>query len=233
MSQILTELKTVANMKHIIKLFALVLLTNWSVSAQERTMYSVGTNLPPIIGNTYTLNAELIPQKKFTANAEIGIMIDSKLRRSFTLKGTGRSSHINSGQYLSTGLRYTPRTSFNQTYFFIGAKLLGGYFKQSAVMDIDFAEFFKDGSIPADYEIEGDRVYSEGFFMGLAGDIGVNLKITNRFHLELGIQCGHHLYTSSRQVDIVYSRLPGIGTLNMVGIVRTKFVIGKNEYPLR
>lgn len=224
------QLNTAINMKLKIKLLAFVLLTNLSVSAQEKTVYSVGTNLPPIIGNTFTLNAELIPQKRITANVEIGIMIDSKLKGSYTKIGTGRSNHINSGQYLSTGLRYTPRKNSNQTYFFIGAKLLGGYFKQSAEMWDDFASLFKDGIIPADYEIKGDRVYSEGYFMGLAGDIGVNLKITNWFHLELGIQGGHNLYTSKRQVDNVYSHLPGIGALNFVGIVRTKFIIGKNEY---
>ncbi len=51
-------------MKLILKLLAFVLLTNLSVLAQEKIVYAVGTNLPPIIGNTYTLNAELIPQKK-------------------------------------------------------------------------------------------------------------------------------------------------------------------------
>ncbi len=215
-------------MKLILKLLAFVLLTNLSVSAQEKIVYAVGTNLPPIIGNTYTLNAELIPQKNITANVEIGIMIDSKLQGSYTKIGTGRSNHINSGQYLSAGLRYTPRKSSNQTYFFIGAKLLGGYFKQSAEMWEDFASFFRDGTIPADYEIKGDRVYSKGYFMGLAGDIGVNLRITNRFHLELGIQSGHNLFTSKRQVDNVYAYLPGIGAMNFVGIVRAKIVIGKN-----
>jgi hypothetical protein len=55
------------------------------------------------------------------------------------------------------------------------------------------------------------------------------LKIANRFNIELGVQGGHHLYTSKTQVDHVYSYLPGLGALNVVGIMKTKIIIGKNE----
>jgi len=216
-------------MKLNIKILAFLLFTTLTISAQEKTLYSIGTNLPPIIGNTITLNAELIPQKIFTKNVEIGIMINSSLQGSFSKIGTGRSKHLNSGQYLSTGFRYTPRKSSNQTYFLVGIKILGGYFEQSAEIGDDFETFFKDDIIPIDYEIKGNIVYSEGFFIGLAGEIGINLKVTNRFNLELGIQGGHHLFTSKQQVDNVFSYLPGMGSLNVVGIARTKILIGKLE----
>jgi len=216
-------------MKLTTTILVFLLLTKVTVSAQEKTLYSLGTNLPPIMGNTFTLNAELIPPKNFTTNFEIGIVINSRLQGSYTKIGTGRSDHINSGQYLSTGFRYTPRKYLNQTYFFVGIKILGGYFKQSAEMWDDFETFFRDGIIPTDYEIKGNRVYSEGYYTGLAGEIGMNLKVTNRFNLELGIQGGNHLYTSKRQVDNVFSYLPGMGSLNVVGIIRTKILIGKIE----
>jgi len=210
-------------------ILAILLLITLTVSAQEKTLYSLGTNLPPIIGNTFTLNAELIPAKNYTANVEFGIMINSRLQGSYSKIGTGRSDHINSGQYLSAGLRFTPRKEANQTYFFVGIKILGGYFKQSAEMCDDFETFFKDSVIPTDYEIKGNRVYSAGYYIGLAGEIGMNLKITYRYSLEFGIQGGHHLYTSKRQVDNVFSYLPGMGSLNVVGIVKAKILIGKIE----
>ena len=217
------------NMKLKTKILAFLFLTTLTVSAQEEVLFSVGTNLPPIIGNTFTLNAELIPPKNFTANVEIGIMINSRLQGSFTEIGTGRSDHINSGQYLSAGLRFTPRKRANQTYFFVGVKVLGGYFNQSAEIWDEFETFFRDEIIPTDYEIKGNRVYSKGAFIGLAGDIGINVKVSNRFNIEFGIQGGHHVYTSKRQVDNVYSYLPGMGALNVIGIVRTKIIIGKIE----
>jgi hypothetical protein len=216
-------------MKLIKTILVFLLLTSGIVSAQEKTQYAVGTNLLPLMGNTFTLNAELIPPKHFTTNFEIGMMINSRLRGSYTKVGTGRSDHINSGQYLSTGLRYTPKRKLNQTYFFVGIKILGGSFKQSAEIQDDFETFFKDGIVPADYEIKGNRVYSEGYYIGLAAEIGMNLKITNRLNLELGIQGGNHLYTTKRQVDNVYSYLPGMGSMHVVGIVRAKMLIGKIE----
>jgi hypothetical protein len=216
-------------MKLIKTILVFLLLTTGIVSAQEKTQYAVGTNLPPLMGNTFTLNAELIPPKHFTTNFEIGMMINSRLRGSYAKVGTGRSDHINSGQYLSTGLRYTPKRKLNQTYFFVGIKILGGSFKQSAEIQDDFETFFKDGIVPADYEIKGNRVYSEGYYIGLAAEIGMNLKITNRLNLELGIQGGKHVYTTKRQVDNVYSYLPGMGSMQVVGIVRAKILIGKIE----
>ncbi len=191
---------------------------------QDKNALSIGSNLPPLLGNTYTLFSEIIPNKKYTLNLELGGMFNNDLQGSFTKEGTGRSDHINSGYYISTGIRFTPRQKINQSYFFIGTKLLGGYFEQSAVPWEDFESFFADRTIPEDYYFKDNRVYSEGYYFGFAAEIGYNIRILKKIHIELGLQGGRHFFTTKRQVDQIFSILPGLGALNVVGILRPKIV---------
>ncbi|MDF1573127.1 MAG: hypothetical protein P1P82_16085 [Bacteroidales bacterium] len=209
-------------------LLILILLIPVQLKSQEYRRTGVGWNLPALIGKTIVFDADISKNKFYGYSIGIGGMLNNSLRGTLYEIGEATYNHENSGYYFSGGLRYTPRKEFNQTYFFIGVKLLGGYFLQSAEYHEPFNEWFRDNKIPEDYYFEGDKVYSEGLFTAFVFETGINVKFTNRFHTEIGFQGGHHIYTTKRQVSSISSILPGLGALNIAGILKIKYIIEKN-----
>jgi len=209
-------------------LILLILIPSILKSQVIKRMIGVGLNLPSLIGNTIAFDGELTQNRLFLYTIGLGGMLNNKLQGTFTKIGEATYNHENSGVYSSFGIRYTPRKEFNNIYFFVGAKLLGGYFKQSASYEEPFEDWFRDGEIPDDFYFSGNRVYSKGFFTAFAVESGMNIIIIGNFHAEVGLQYGHHFYTTKKQVSNISSILPGLGSMNFVGIFKLKFVIKKN-----
>lgn len=203
-------------------LFLSVISIN-AIGQDSLTWKSIGINLPPLIGNTFTVIGEINCKTKFAFTTSVGIMKNNKLLGTGFKIGQWTSDHINSGEFISLGLRYTPRKTLNKSYFFAGTKLLGGHFLQSAKYETPVEEWFSNHKVPDDFYFKGDRVYSKGIFIAFAVETGLNIKITKKFHVELGLQGGYHLWTSHRQLSKFSSILPGLGSLNIVGIVTPKF----------
>lgn len=214
-----------AQLKYIV---ILMLLMPGQLKCQDDKTIGLGLNLPSLIGKTISLDSDIARNNMYTYSFGIGGMLNNTLSGTLHKIGEATYNHVNSGFYSSGGLRYNPRKEINTTYFFVGIKLLGGYFIQSAEYHQPFEEWFRDNKIPEDYYFINDRVYSEGFFTAIALETGINVKFTNRFHTEIGFQGGHQIYTTRRQVSSMSSILPGLGALNISGILKIKYIIENN-----
>jgi len=212
-----------------IKILIVGLTISVQVKSQEYRLIGLGLNLPPLIGKTVSFDTDLINNKLYSYTLGIGGMINNTLPGTLHKIGQSTYNHENSGIYISGGMRYTPGKDINKTYFFIGAKILGGYFKQSADYHEPFEEWFRDNIIPKDYYFENEKVYSEGLFTAFAFETGINIRFNNKLHTELGLQGGHHFFTTKRQVSNMSSILPGLGALNIAGILKIKYLIEINR----
>ena len=205
-----------------IKFLLLLILISSVLRGQDSNRYiGFGMNLPPLIGKTLAISTELTSHRNYSFTVGVGAMTNCTLPRQYRHPvGEGTYNHSNSGVYTSIGIRFTPQKKINSTHFFIGGKLLGGYFKQSAEFRVPFENWFKDNQIPEDFYFIEDRVYSEGFFVGYAIESGINIKLTGHFHTEIGLQYGNHIFTTKKQVSSISSILPGLGSINIVGILK-------------
>ncbi|NOU46096.1 MAG: hypothetical protein HOO86_03435 [Bacteroidales bacterium] len=212
-----------------LRLLILLFLLPVFLKSQEAThRIGIGLNLPPLIGNTIALDVECTNNKHFSLTFGIGGMLKNQLQGTLYKIGESTNDHESSGVYSSFGIRYLPGKTTQRIRFFAGTKLIGGYFKQSATFEKPFEAWFRNGQIPKDYYFVDDRVYSEGFFAAIAIESGINLRLTDRLHSEFGIQGGYNFYKSKRMVSKISSILPGLGALNIVGILKIKYLILKN-----
>jgi hypothetical protein len=212
-----------------LRLFILLLIFPVFLKSQEAThRMGIGLNLPPLIGNTIALDFECTNNEHYSLTFGIGGMLKNKLPGTLYMIGESTNDHESSGVYSTFGIRYLPGKTMQRIRFFAGTKLIGGYFKQSATFEKPFEAWFRNGQIPKDYYFVDDRVYSEGIFAAIAIESGIDLKISNRFHTEFGLQGGYHFYKSKRLVSSRSSILPGLGALNIVGILKIKYMIMKH-----
>ena len=213
-----------------LRLFILLIILPVFLKSQEAThRIGIGLNLPPLIGNTIALDIECTNNEHHSLTFGIGVMLKNKLQGTLHKIGESTDDHESSGVYSTFGIRYLPGRTMRKIRLFAGAKLIGGYFKQSATFEKPFEDWFRNGQIPKDYYFVDDRVYSEGFFAAIAIESGIKLRLTNRFHSEFGLQGGYNFYKSKRMVSRISSILPGLGALNIVGILKIKYLILKHE----
>ena len=85
---------------------------------------------------------------------------------------------------------------------------------------------FWNEQIPEDYYFKGDRVYSDGFFIGYGIEGGYSARITQRLGGEIGLQWGQEIHTTKRQVSNSVSILPGLGAWNFVGYIEGEVCFG-------
>ena len=190
----------------------LTLTTSLTASGQGLTdNMTMGLNLPPLIGHTFDLKIEKHPRPHWTYQWSAGLMINNKLRGTYYKVGDGIKDRSNSGAFTSIGARFNTRKEINKSAYFIGYKLIGGYFVEK-------------GSTPDDIN---KPIRNTGLFAAAALETGTTIRFTNRFHLDIGFQYSLPFYTDD-QVSIHHSVLPGIGAIqNLQGIVTPKFYIGQ------
>lgn len=207
-------------------LFCALMMAPLNIQSQEKSRITgIGLNLPSFIGKTFSPDIEISKHRYYSLTLGLGGMLNNTMQGSLTKIGVATYDHENSGCYLSAGARFTLRKKLNQSYFFTGAKLFGGYFYQSGHYYAPFDEWFLKGQIPDDYFFKGDRVYSKGFFTAFAIECGMDIKVADRFHTEIGLQGGHQFFTTKKQISSIYSILPGLGSLNVVGLLKLKYNI--------
>lgn len=180
--------------------------------------FAAGLNFTTFIGKTIEIKGVYTNHPLYYRTITSGIMFSNHYaaRRGDPYDGT--SDHINSGIYLGIGSRLTPGKSFLSNYPFLGAKVYSGYYKQSANYDTQLFVFSNN------FYYEKDRVYSEGIYVGIAGEIGYVFLIYNRINLELGFEYGHELYTTHRRISSHYSRFPGMGIFHLKGLVAVYYI---------
>ncbi len=202
----------------------LFIFTNHVFCQESQRQIAIGLNFPPLIGKTVSLDAEITKFRLHSFTVGVGGMYKNSLKGSLHKIGEGTYHHENSGFYGFVGVRLAPQKESRKYYLFIGGKLLGGYCYQSADYQEPFEEWFRNGAIPDEFTFKDGRVQSEGYFSAIAIEIGVCIMINQKLSSEFGIQGGHHVYTSSRQVSNISSILPGLGALNFVGILKMKYL---------
>jgi hypothetical protein len=212
-----------------LKLLILLFFLPVFLKSQEAThRIGIGLNLPPLIGNTISLDVECTNNEHYSLTFGIGGMLKNKLQGTLYKIGESTDNHESSGIYSSIGIRYLSGKTMQRIRFFAGTKLIDGYFKQSATFEKPFEDWFRNGQIPEDYYFVDDRVHSEGLFAAIAIESGINLKITNRFDTEFGLHGGYNFHKSKIMVSNRSSILPGLGALNIVGILKIKYLIVKH-----
>lgn len=186
-----------------------------SLTTYGQTIFSnltLGINLPPIIGKTLDLKVETNPNSHFTNQLAIGYMQDNKLEGSYYKICDFTENWNNSGAFISFGLRYNTRKNLEKSTFFIGIKIIGGYFDQTAdTWDRD--------------NIHRTNIRRTGFFGAIGVESGLTLKIKQKFSIDFGLQYSYPFYTDE-QVSSFFSVLPGVGAIgNLQGILIPKFIL--------
>ena len=175
---------------------------------------TIGLNLPPIAGNTLDLKIESNPRPHWTHQLATGVMINNKIPGSLLKKGDFTRDWVNSGAFASLGVRFNTRKQINKSTYFIGSKLIGGYFDQSGT---------------SNWDNTNQAIRETGLFAAVGLETGATIKFTDRFHLDIGFQYSLPFYTD-KQVSGLFSVLPGIGAImNLQGIVTPKFYIGRRK----
>ena len=180
---------------------------------EKGNYFSIGLNFPPFIGRTIELKSVYAYHSLYCWTITSGVMFNNQYAAKWGLPYDGTDDHINSGIYIGIGNRFTPRKSILRNYPFIGGKIYSGYFKQSATYDSQLLIFSND------FYFVKDRVYSEGIYIGIAGEIGFAFMIKRKLNLEIGFEYGHELYTTNRRISSFYSRFPGMGIFHSKGLL--------------
>lgn len=172
--------------------------------------YSVGLNLPPLIGHTIDLKIENNWKPHWTMQLGLGIMIDNKIIGSWVKVDDGTMDWENSGFFTSFGLGFNTRKEIEKNTFFVGCKLINGYF-------IQYADNY-----------ENDMPFKRtGYFVAVGLETGLTIKIFKRISTDIGLQYSPVLY-SNRQASKWYSVLPGVGAIaDLQGILTIKYFMGK------
>ena len=196
-------------MRYVITLILLAFLTE-TYGQDNIRKYSVGLNLPSIIGRTIDLKIENNWKPHLTMQFGLGAMIDNKIKGSWVKVGDGTIDWINSGIFVSFGIRFNTRKEIEKNTFFIGAKMIDGYFIQHA-----------------DY-YENDVPFKRtGYFLAVGLESGITIKVIKKVSMDIGFQYSPVLY-SDRQASKWYSVLPGIGAIgDLQGILTIKYFIGR------
>jgi hypothetical protein len=196
-------------MKYILTLLLLVFLTN-TFGQENRNRYSIGLNLPPIVGHTIVLKIENNWKPHWTMQLGLGIMKDNTIKGSWVKVDDGTMDWENSGLFTSLGIRFNTKKEMDKNTFYAGSKLINGYFIQYAVTT--------DNGVPFE---------RTGYFIAVGLETGVTLKLSKRISTDIGFQYSPVLY-SDTQASKLYSVLPGIGAIgNLQGIFTLKYFIGK------
>ena len=116
----------------------MLLLAPIQLSAQDTKSPELGVNLLPFVGNTLAVDFNKPVHHLFSYSFGVSGMLHNKLPGGYTKEGRATYEHDNSGVAGSVGFRFTPRKESHKSYVFVGAKLIGGWFKQSA----EYAEPF-------------------------------------------------------------------------------------------
>ncbi len=180
---------------------------------EENNYFSIGLNFPTFIGKSLELKSVYAYNPIYNWTITTGIMFNNGYAAKFGLPYNGTDDHINSGIYIGIGSRLTPRKSLLSNYPFLGGKIYSGYFKQSATYDSQIFIFSDD------FYYFNDRVYSEGMYIGIAGEIGYAFMIKRRLNIEIGFEYGQELYSSDHIISNFYSRLPGMGIFHTKGLL--------------
>lgn len=196
-------------MRYILIFILLTFLTE-SYCQDIINKYSIGLNLPSLAGHTIDLKIENNWKPHWTMQLGLGIMINNKIKGSWVKVNDGTRDWENSGLFTYFGVRYNTRKEIAKNTFFVGSKLINGYF-------IQYADNYEN-------EIPLKRT---GYFLAVGLETGLTIKAYKKISTDIGFQYSPVLY-SERQVSNRYSVLPGIGAIgNLQGILTLKYFIGK------
>jgi hypothetical protein len=192
-------------MRYILAIILLAILTE--TSGQDYFhKYSVGLNLPPLIGHTMDLKIENNLKPHWTMQLGLGMMIDNKIKGSWVKLHDGTSDWQNSGLFASFGIRFNTGKQIKKNTFFVGSKLISGYFVQQAVNSEDDTRFRKTGN-----------------FVAAGLETGITISVLKNISLDVGFQYSPVLY-SDKQASSWYSVLPGVGAISdLQGILTIKY----------
>lgn len=198
-------------MKRQLLTYLLIIITVTTYGQSIFSNTALGINLPPIIGKTIDLKIETNPNSHLTTQLAIGYMQDNKLIGTIYKVGDFTKNWNNAGAFVSLGLRYNTRNNFEKSTLFIGTKVIGGYFDQTA-----------DSS-------GGGKIHRTGFFSAIGIESGLTLKIQQRFSIDFGFQYSYPFY-KDRQASELFSVLPGIGSIgDLQGILTLKYLLIKTN----
>jgi hypothetical protein len=196
-------------MRYVLTFILLAFLTE--TFGQDNThKYSVGLNLPPIIGHTIDLKIENNWKPHWTMQLGLGAMIDNKIKGSWVKVDDGTMDWVNSGFFTSFGIRFNTRKEIEKNTFFVGVKMIDGYFIQHAD------------------NYENDIPFKRtGYFLAVGLESGITIKFIKKVSMDIGFQYSPVLY-SDRQASKWYSVLPGVGSISdLQGILTIKYFLGK------
>jgi hypothetical protein len=192
-------------MRRILTFLLLIFLTS-TYGQDNSRKYSIGLNLPPLIGQTIDLKFENNWKPHWTAQIGLGFMIDNKQKGSWSKVHDGTKDWKNSGMFSSVGIRFNTRNDIEKNTFFFGTKLLGGYFLQSA-LNTQNKETFE----------------MTGYYFAIGYETGATIKVYKKLSVDIGLLYSPVLY-SDKQASYRFSILPGIGALgNVQGIMTIKY----------
>ena len=209
-------------------LFFFILITP-TFCQEIKNIKEIGLNIPSLIGKTLEIKGLYTNNNFFSISAYSGVMFPNKLQLSYVKIGDYTDDHLSSGVYFGFGTRFTPRKNINGDHFFMGFRLISGYFLQSAMPWEDYQEHFIDNIIPDDYYFINGRVHSKGIYFGFAGEIGSHFELKDKIGLDVGLEIGISLYESKFQVSKYYNRLPGIGVYHVKLIFCPYYIMKKNR----
>lgn len=182
------------------------------ITQEKNYKYAIALNIPPIIGHTIDLKFEYDWKPHWTFQLGAGYMINNKIKGSWKQVDDGTSNWNNSGFFASLGARFNTRKEINKNTFFVGTKLINGYFDQQAYDD--------------EYDIP---INSTGYFIAAGIETGVTIKIFERLKSDIGFQYSPVIYSDS-QASNFYSILPGTGSVSSLqGILTVKYIFGTRE----
>lgn len=193
----------------VIVLIALFFISPYKSVGQEiQRKYAIGLNLPPLIGNTIDVKVENNWKPHWTMQLALGCMINNKQQGSWIKVHDGTEDWRNSGVFSSVGLRFNTRKLLEKNTLFVGTKLLGGYFFQSAINSQNDQRFEREGKYGA-----------------LCVEVGATIKLYKKLSMDIGMHYARVFY-SDKQASSLFSVLPGIGALgNVQGILVFKYFI--------
>lgn len=199
-------------MKKLISTLIAALVTLYCYTQETQGKYSIGLNLPPLIGKTIDLRFENNLNPHWTLQLSAGAMIDNHIKGSVYKVYDGLAYFNNSGFFGSAGIRYYYHKEVKKSALFGGVKIINGYFDQSGR-----------------YEEGHNQVSESGYFIATGIEAGVSWRLSDKFKLDTGLQYSPVIY-ADRQVSRFFSVLPGIGAIaDLQGILAFKYFINRSK----
>jgi len=196
-------------MKYLLTFILLAFLTE-TYGQDNARKYSIGLNLPPLVGHTIDLKIENNWNTHWLIQLGLGAMVNNEIKGSWVKVDDGTIDWVNSGLFTSFGIRFNTRKKIEKNTFFIGSKLINGYF-------IQYADNY-----------ENDVPFKKtGYFIAIGLETGLTIKVYKKISMDIGFQYSPVIY-SERQASELYSVLPGIGAIgDLQGILTIKYFIRK------